>query len=113
MISKVDGPPKPNTSIPDEPTDSYFVGFSDSEFVDCKEPDVTSYEQSNPRYSWPFGLGDRLAAIWGEKEMQKSQVCCVYFPFYFAFLHILSQSFKPSIYGRGFSFIFESGEVGI
>ena len=72
------------------PTDSYFASglessFSEKadtseDFEDCKEPDEMLYQHFNPRFSWPVGLGDRLAAIWDKKEMQSPQVCkiCVY-----------------------------------
>ncbi|XP_065065333.1 uncharacterized protein LOC135691407 [Rhopilema esculentum] len=65
------------------PTDSYFASGLDSsfsekadtseDFEDCKEPDEMLYQHFNPRFSWPVGLGDRLAAIWDKKEMQSPQ----------------------------------------
>lgn len=77
----------PQLYIPksDKTADSYFVsGLGNSEtsdtndtseeFQDCREPDAWVYQQFNPRLSWPSGLGDRLAAIWGEKGMQFPQV---------------------------------------
>ena len=84
-----DGPPRQNAMRMDNTVDSYFVTsvidscLSDNaddateEFQDCREPDAMLYQQHNPRFSWPFGLGDRLAAIWGEKELQSSQVCTI------------------------------------
>ena len=85
-----DGPPKQNVIRMDNTADSYFMSsvidscLTDNaddvaeEFQDCREPDAAMlYPQHNPRFSWPSGLGDRLAAIWGEKELQSSQVCTI------------------------------------
>ena len=66
-------------------TDSYFAsGLNDSklsesadtseDFQDCNQPDDMLYQHFNPRFSWPVGLGDRLAAIWGENDVPESQV---------------------------------------
>ena len=70
---------RPDVRKLDETADSYFlpglIDASSEEFQDCKEPDESFYGQFNPRLSWPFGLGDRLAAIWGEKEVQMPKVC--------------------------------------
>jgi len=85
LNSDRDGPPKPDILKTDISADSYFVSSvvksclgdnavdASEEFHDCREADVMPYQQSNPRFSWPVGLGDRLAAIWGEKELQSSQ----------------------------------------
>ena len=87
LNSERGGPPKPDILETDISADSYFVSSvvksclgdnvtdASEEFHDCREPDVMPYQQANPRFSWPVGLGDRLAAIWGEKELQSSQVC--------------------------------------
>ena len=87
LDEKTDAQLKTDGLKPDSNVDSYFVsGLVDSpltdvagdaleEFQDCRGPDTVLCQQLNPRFSWPVGLGDRLAAIWGEQELQSSQVC--------------------------------------
>ena len=70
---------------PDALADSFFTSglpepsLSESceaaeEFHECDQPKERLYQHFNPRLSWSAGFGGHLAAIWGEKGFQETEV---------------------------------------